>query len=124
GGREVAGVGLARHVGVAGAVHGDALAPIKAAAAEVGGVGQGRAAGVQLGHEGVVDAAVGRLERAGGREVAGVGKARHVGVAGGVHGDAIGPLTAAAAQVGGVAQDRVDGQRLGGVVGADREPDL
>ena len=32
---------LARHVGVAGAVHGDARAIVTAAAAEVGGVDQG-----------------------------------------------------------------------------------
>ena len=56
GGREVGRIGDARHVGVAGRVHGDAIAIITAAAAEVGGVDQGRARRVQLRHEGVGDA--------------------------------------------------------------------
>ena len=52
------GIGVARHVGVAGRVHGDAVATRHVPrAAEVGGVDQGRAGRVQLRHEGVVAAA-------------------------------------------------------------------
>ncbi len=53
----------ARHVGVAGGVHGDAGNRVIAAAAEVGGVDQGRAGGVQLRHEGVVREAILELSR-------------------------------------------------------------
>ena len=105
-GREVGGSSEARHVGVAGSVHGDAPAKVTARAAEVGGVDQGGARRVQLRHEGVeVSAAVGRLKGAGrGREVGGSSEARHVGVAGGVYHDAFAFVIARAAEVGGVDQ--------------------
>ena len=53
-GREVGGISEARHVGVAGGVHGDAIATVIARAAEVGGVDQCGARRVQLRHEGIV----------------------------------------------------------------------
>src|SRR5439155_37255 len=51
--REVAGQGLARHVGVARSVHCDAKASVEAAAAEEGGVDDSRAGEMQFRDEGV-----------------------------------------------------------------------
>ena len=51
---------VARDVGVARGVHGDAVAVIMAAAAQVGRVDQPGAGRVQLGHEGVGTAGEGR----------------------------------------------------------------
>src|SRR5262249_3782129 len=69
-------------------------------AAEVAGVGEAAAGGRQLGHEDVAGAAVARL--VGGRrgEVARLGVAGHVGGAGGVHGDGLAGVVAAAPEVG------------------------
>src|SRR5262249_15187056 len=53
GGREVCGGGVAGEVGVAGRVHRHPAGLIVAGAAQVGGVNQGVAGGVHLGHEGV-----------------------------------------------------------------------
>src|SRR5206468_113636 len=104
GGRgEVGGTSEARHVGVAEGVHGDAEAVVNATPAEVGGVDEPGAGGIELGHERVFGAAEGGLEGAGGRgEVGGTSEARHVGVAEGVHGDAEAVVNAAPAEVGGV----------------------
>src|SRR5439155_12837492 len=106
GGRgEVGGKGNPRHVSVAAGVHGDAEAVVNATPAEVGGVDEPGAGGIELGHEGVFGAAEGGLEGAGGRgEVGRAGEARHVGVAEGVHGDAEAVVNATPAQVGGVDQ--------------------
>ena len=52
-GGEVGGLGVAGDVGVAGAVHRDAIAESCRIAAQVGAVDKGRAGGVQLRHEGV-----------------------------------------------------------------------
>ncbi len=46
---------IASDIGVARAVHRDAIALILAVAPQVGAVDQGRAAGVQLGHEGIIE---------------------------------------------------------------------
>ena len=51
--REVGRPGVARNVGVAGAVHRDASSPVAIAAAQVGGVDEGTARGVDLGDEGI-----------------------------------------------------------------------
>ena len=86
------------------------------AAAQVGGVDQGRAGGIQLRHKRV---AVGQgTVTAGGLERVTVGKSvegqpRHVGVAGGIDGDAVATSSPAAAQVGGVDQGRAGGIQLG-----------
>src|SRR5205823_14714981 len=90
GGGEVRREGLTRHVSVAGGVHGDAVALVKAVAAEIGGVDEGGACRVELRHEGVgLAAAEGRLEGPRRRwEVAGTSETRHVGVPHGVDGDA------------------------------------
>ena len=58
---------LPGQVGAAGAVHCDAVALVAAASAQVGGVDEGGAAGVELCHEGVERRRVGRVEGAGGR---------------------------------------------------------
>src|SRR5256885_307888 len=50
--RKVTGVGQSCHVGVAGCVHGDPLAPFFPIAPEVGGVDESRAGGIELRHEG------------------------------------------------------------------------
>ena len=50
---EVGGNGVARHVGAARPVHGDAVTPVATAAAQEGGVGQPAAGRVQLDDEGV-----------------------------------------------------------------------
>ena len=109
---EVGRIGVARYVGVLGRVDGDPQAPVTATAAEVGGVDEGRAGGIELRDEGV--AATGRLEGPWGRrEVAGVGPPGHVGVAVGVHRDPEGLLIkAVAAKVGGVDQSRTGGIEL------------
>src|SRR5205814_9247045 len=82
--RKVGRAGPARHVGVAGRVHRDAVASVAATAAEVGGVDESGAGGIELRHEGVAStehtASEGRLERPRcRRKVAGYGLARHVG---------------------------------------------
>src|SRR5262249_3816378 len=76
------------------ALEGDAVPLVVAAAADVGGIDQGVALGVEARDEGVGAAALGGLEGGGGRhrEGGGVGVAGDVGVAGGgIDGDA-GPL--------------------------------
>src|SRR5205823_13663699 len=116
GGRKVAGGGESRNVGVCAGVHGDRVACVTAAAAEIGGVDEGGAGGIELRHEGVpAAAAVGCRRRR--REVAGVGFTRHEGVAGRVHRNAEACLSAAAAEVGGVNEGAAGGVglRRGGV---------
>src|SRR5262249_24991971 len=100
-------------VGVAGAVHRDGAADVHGAAAQVGRVDQGAAGGVELGHEGALEAGEGRLQRVGGWEVGRAGLGGEVGVAGAAHREAIGESEAAAAQVGGVDQGAARGVQLG-----------
>src|SRR5207237_2017481 len=82
-GREVRGGGDARHVGGAQRVDGDPrLAEVGAAPAEVGGVGEARAGGVELRDEGVPASLVKSLEgAAAGGEVSGVRGPLYEGVA-------------------------------------------
>ena len=89
------------------------VAVVSRVAAEVGGVDEGGAGRVQLGHEGVAAARVGGLERIGGGEVGRIGVARDVGVSGGVHGDAVAAVVAAAAEVGGVDEGGAGRVQLG-----------
>ena len=112
---------MTRHVSVAGGVHGDAVALVKAVAAEIGGVDEGGACRVELRHEGVgLAAAEGRLEGPRRRwEVAGTSETRHVGVPHGVDGDAEALVTATALEVGGVGEHRVDDERPAPVVRRD-----
>src|SRR5439155_1156585 len=122
GGRgEVGGKGNPRHVSVAAGVHGDTEAVVDTTPAQVGGVDEEGAGGIELGHEGVFGAAEGGLEGAGGRgEVGGKGNPRHVGVAAGVHGDAEALVNVTPAEVGGVDEPSAGGIELGheGVFGA------
>ena len=85
---------------------------IAVAAAEVGGVDQGRAAAVQLAHERIIVATVSGLKRARrGRKVT-EGEAGDIGVAGGVHRDTKAMIVLAAAEVGGIDQTWIDGDPL------------
>src|SRR5208282_4106982 len=93
--------GGARHVGVAGGIDGDAEAIVITTTAQVGGVDQVRAGGIQLRHKRVIIAVVSRLYRVSGGEVGRSGVPRHVGVAGGINGDAVGIVNITAAHVGG-----------------------
>src|ERR1700761_1437015 len=116
--REVDGAGASGDVGVSGGVDGDGVAvvagSIGAAAAEIGGIGEGGADWAQLGDKGVGDAletGEGRLKsRCGGGEVGGECVPGAVGVAAGIDSDGLcdvstgclGALIAAAAEIGGV----------------------
>src|SRR5206468_7922847 len=87
--QEVDGRGASRHVGVALGVHGDAIALVVVAAAEIGGVEEGGPCRVELRDEGGGDATKGRLDRAlRRREVGGTGGTGHVGVPCRVYSDA------------------------------------
>src|SRR5208337_2585428 len=105
-GGEIGRASGARHVGISGGINGDAVAIIPAAAAQVGGVDQGRAGGIQLRHERSVipHGLVERLKRVRGGEVGRISPTCHVGVAGGIDGDAVAFVITTAAQVGGVDQ--------------------
>ena len=113
-GDESAPSGAANHVGVAVGVYGDPGA--KAAAVEIGGVDEGRAAGIDLCHKGnarVVAVATDGLEgvrRC--RESVRPSPARHVSVAGGVHGDPVARVIRLAAKVAGVHEGGTDGIEL------------
>src|ERR1035438_7836560 len=73
-------LGLTCDIGVARGVHRDGRAPASAPA-QVGGVEQGRASGVQLGHEGIFVPAESGLEGPWGcGEIDGRGRACHIGV--------------------------------------------
>src|SRR5439155_5778387 len=104
---EVWRLGPASHVGAAGSVHRDPEALVQAAAAEKGGVDQGRAGGVELHHEGIEDAAEGLPDGARGRgEVRREGEARDVGIAGGINCYGVPTVGRESAEVGGVDQRR------------------
>src|SRR6267143_1430430 len=101
GDREVGRGGAARHVGVAEAVHRDAeAAALTPAPAEIGGIDECGAGGVELRYEGVGVATAERgLEGPQvGREVGRAGAARHIGVAESVHRDAPTLITPATAR--------------------------
>ena len=107
-GGEVGGVGHARDVGRPAPVHGDAVA-ICQCHSRPGRLRRARAEpdGIDLDHEGIVDATVvASVEGARrGGEVGGLGHARDVGRPAPVHGDAIAHvLIVAPAQEGGVGQ--------------------
>src|SRR5439155_30689 len=101
---EVERQGEAGYVRAAGGIHGNGVPLIGAAAAEVGGVDKRRARGVELRHESVREVKGGLEGARGGGEVRREGPTRHVRAAGGIHGNAVGRVTAAAAEVGGVDQ--------------------
>ena len=115
--RKVGGPGAARHIDVAGPIHGDAVAIVDAVAAQIGGVDQCRASGVELCHERIRERIKGRVKGRAGRggtrcrKVSGSGAARHIGVAGCVHGDAGAIVNATAPKVCGIAQGRIDDER-------------
>src|SRR5205807_243247 len=99
--RKAAG-GEACHVGVAGGVHGDAVAGVTATASEVRGV-EGGSEGIELRHEGAgAAAAVGRLVGPHRGRKAASGGARYISVASGVHGDAVAVVVATPPEVRGV----------------------
>ena len=116
-GGQVGGVGAAGHVGVAVRIHRDGHAPVasaiksgvdRAGPADVGGIDEPVAGGIELCDEGVlavdldgeeVEGAL-RLERVHGGEVLRAGEAGHVGVPRPVHRDAHGDFAAGAAEVG------------------------
>lgn len=82
------------------------------AASEVGGVDERRSCRVQFRHEGVETPAWTRLQGIRSRKVRGKSVPRHVGLAGGVYGDALDLVEAAAAQVSGVGEPRPAGIQL------------
>ena len=126
GDREVGRVRISGHVGIADAVHGDALANVPPTAADIAGVEERGAGGVHLGNEGVVGVAVVREARtAEDREgrPGGIGTSRYIGIAGVVHGDAAAFIISVAADVAGVDQGGIDSERVLGVVLGDLECD-
>src|SRR5206468_2602015 len=95
-------------------VHGDPDADLIATAAEVGGVDQSRACGIELRHEGLAATAAGGLKGSRRRrEVVRADAASHIGVARGIHGDPATKVFSVAAEVGGVHQSRTGGIELG-----------
>jgi len=126
-GRPDASVGIDRNRQTGSAVAEDRLVRI---ATQVGGI-HWHAIGVELGDIGVgavIERHRGgvvqlRVERAHGEKIARSGGARQVGVALRVDRHRHRVFVAAAAQVGGVDQNRVDHQRHRGVVGAERQAD-
>ena len=113
GGGEIGGIGQPCDIGVARGIDRYAVATSSAAAAQVGGVEQGRAGGVQFGDKGIAAAGRSSLEGArGGGEIGGAGTACDIGVARGIDRYADAVVIAAAAQVGGVEQGRAGGVQL------------
>src|SRR5207244_8263125 len=76
---EVERLGPPRYIGITSSVHGNAGAIVKAAAAQVGGVDQRRAAGIELRHKSNLGAAESRLRRMRCREVGRLGRPRYIG---------------------------------------------
>ena len=114
--REVCRTGFTCDVGLARGVDLDYAGRVVRTAPEIGGKEQYGAGGVKLRHKGVQSAAQGRIQhRAGGRAAGGEisrGRlARHIGRACGIHRDPEALLAAAPAQVGGIAEDRVNDER-------------
>ena len=124
---EVCRVGGPGHIGVAGGVHGDPVAVVLFAAAQIGRIHEGGPGRVELGDEGVGEAASIRVlnetaRRAG--EVCRVGEPGHIGVAGGVHGDPVAGVLVAATQIGGPGQHGIDDERLARVVSGELKRDV
>src|SRR3989442_11241849 len=95
------------YVGVSGGIDGDAVAIVIGVPTEVGGIDEGRSKRVELRHEGVVAAVVGRVEGPGGsRKVRGISRSSHVGAPRGVDGDSEAVVIAAPPEVGGVDESR------------------
>ncbi len=115
---KISGVGIANHIGRASAIYGNAVGDVDVAAAQIGGVDQRRTGGIQLGHEGVDEAAKRCLNRrlhgkAGGVvDAAAVGIAGHVNVIAGIERQAVGDVRSAPAQVGGEDQRGAGGVDL------------
>src|SRR5262249_33940309 len=106
-GGKVAGRRGSRQGDSAAAVHRDAEALVVTAAAQIGGIDESGATGVELAHEDVVGAARGGgLQWVGGGKVRGGGQPGHIAVAAAVHRDIEARLATAAAQIGGVDQRR------------------
>ena len=90
--------GIAGDIGIAGCVHGDAIAEIQVAAAEIRGVDEARACGLSF----ATKALLCRLAVCPGAwrsgEIGGIAHACDVGVAGQVHGDTHSVITATASK--------------------------
>src|SRR5207237_1240261 len=101
--------GVTRHVGVAARVRRDPVGVIIAAAAKVAGVDEGGARRIELRDKSVAPVGIAGAAPAGGglkgpcgrREVRGLSLTRNISVAGPVHGDPIGLVIAAAAEISG-----------------------
>ncbi len=110
GGREVNRGRGSGHISVAGGVDRDCLAQIVAGAPEIGRVEEARAGGVELGHKGVMGTAL--IEHPegprGGREVRRTRPSGHINGASGVHRDSIADVFAAAPEIGGINNGRID----------------
>ena len=110
-------------VDLPGRIDRDAGGAIVAAAADVGGVKQRVAGGVQLEHERVHASAVHRLDGVRNRKIDGFGPARRVQIAGRVDGQSGDGAHRGSAHVRGVRNHRIDDQRQGRVVVAQVERD-
>ena len=103
--RKIGRLGNPRHIGVAPRIHRDAKTRLRAAAAQVSGVGQRERVGpgvkAQLADEDVIDSSQGAVgkQRVRERKIARKALPRHVGVAPGVHRDGSREFVAAAAQI-------------------------
>ena len=124
--REIGRSGLARDVGVAGSIDRDRAAEVEARAADVRGIDQRRARGVQLAHEDVADAggAVQPRPKGAGRgwKIERLGRAHDIDVARRIHRDARAAFGTAPTEERRVLHAGVDDQRVVRVVAlADRE---
>ena len=123
-GREIGRIGKASHIGIAVIIDRNGLSRIDGRAAEITGVDDVGAAGVQLDHEGIGDAGELCLPACGQRKIGGVGGARDVDVAGRVECDAHvveRVLGTATAEIGRELHDRIDDQRMALVIVPKRE---
>ena len=100
-------------MGVASVIDCDAGAHVLVAAAEIGGVNQGIARGIQFRHKRIGASAERALKRPRGRrEVDRTGNPRHVSTAVAVHRDAEAVVSEAATKVGGIDQSTACGIQL------------
>src|SRR5262249_11126686 len=110
---KIGGKGLAGDKGVARGVQRYARAHIGFASAEVGGIEQGRAGGIQLAHEGIDSPGESRLEGArGGGEIGGKGLAGDIGGDQRIEHYGKTLVSVTSAQIGGVDQTRAGGVQL------------
>ena len=116
---KIGGLRGARDVGAARGVHGDCVARVTAATAQVGGVDERRAVGGKLGDECFSIAFVSGIQLAKGldgfhgRELHRMRLAGYIGVAGSIHGDATDFVGVTATEVGGKENSRAIGCDLG-----------